>query len=109
MLRADLAVLGRDAERAWAPEGEGFMGVDFCMLPGCGEGEGHARKGPKRCVAPLLPQLRAPRFCSVQERPAWPLDILIWSTTLGNTKFQPMNCLLCSFRTLNLGHFHGHI
>lgn len=28
-------------------------------------------------VAPLLPQLRAPMFCSVEERPAWPLDILI--------------------------------
>lgn len=34
VLRADLAGLGRAAERA--QEGEGFMGGDFCMLPACG-------------------------------------------------------------------------
>lgn len=52
MPRADLAVLGRGAERARAPgrhaKGEGFMGGYFCTLPARGQGDGGAREGPKR-------------------------------------------------------------
>lgn len=59
-------------------------------------------------VVPLLPQLRAPVSTMVRKAlPGFEHPHLEHST--WQTKFQPMNYLLRSFRTPNLRHFHGHI